>query len=738
MPDDFIIEDEILPQASQGCLWTTFSGNLLGEGRASSACSKPRAAAGSPPSFWSLLQEGSGFGLNPLDAVLEQPDCSIETLLQQEDVLQELRANHQGLIQRLSRPDAALALIDFITKEPSEQLGGGPSFVASQILAWNTPELFEAWVSPDHPEILDRFWAFLDETPAESVSAVIAGYFAGVAAALLERRPEEVTSYLKQRGGEALFERFLERLHSRSLAELLAFLSCAECSSRIIFEPRVVVERLVKLLESPTTDREMQENVALVLGGIIAQGPSLCFAEDLCQLFAGPEMVARLMRLILQAEEPSRASAAASVLAGAMYHTSGLVPQPPEPPPTMDSTEHMSGCTPADVAGVSGPLSQVLPEPVPLLRSISSRSNHGSHAPPPNSGNQLATSVCTHFADLRGFLEEAVGCKVSPPPKPRPGKMGSVLEVILLLTLLVKAHRDVALVAFQKEPVLSVCIKALFFHPWSTLLHNAVIALFSEVLCIVDSTTEALFIGFLSSGGVMESIIAEFLRHQAVKDEAGVKIQRVGYMGHLHQLCCEVRGFVDLAPKCGIALAKLQGWWDRVLPAIEAISRLHAEELGGSLPAHLPGLAQARPEAEEWPEFCLPRPAATAVRPSSSEPIPPEEDAPQLQEEEADAQVAEAELAPPDPAPPEPLVAPQDAAAIAVAPPAGAALETMPGGTSSLGEKMGEGAPAVAAAAAAAATAAGPGEQTGATRAESCSDEEDREGPPPKACCSVL
>lgn len=468
-------------------------------------------------------------------------------------------------------------------------------------------------MSPEHPEILDRFWAYLEDTPPDGVSPVISGYFAGVAAALLERYPKEATGYLQRRGGDALLERFLERLHSRSLAELMAFAACAESPTMVVFGPKLLVDRLVQLLEDSSVDQEAQEHVALVLGGMLAQGPSLCYAEELAKMLAEPSMVERLMKLILHAAEPARASVAASVLAGAVYHTSGVSGHP-DSPVSSPSVANMAVAnmavvspydTPADEAlnlglGLNGAGlgSQVALE-APLLRTVSTRSQY-SYTKPIDSNLELVSSVCSHLADVREFLEEAVDWA----PRPKPGRMSSVLEVILLLTLLVKAQREAALHAFQKEQLLPVCIKALFLHPWSSLLHNAVATLFSEVLCAADSATEVLFMSFVSTGGLMETVVSEFRKHPRGGDDSGQpKVVSVGYMGQLHQLCCEVRSFAKLTPKCGAALAKLKGWVDVVLPALDVTCKMLAEELGGGVPFDAHELAPCY----DWPEGDSPR-----------------------------------------------------------------------------------------------------------------------------------
>ncbi|CAE7798821.1 Ppp6r2, partial [Symbiodinium sp. KB8] len=189
-------------------------------------------AADGGGSFWATFGGGAAQEVSPLEEKLQTPNCSIEGLLDEEDVIQEFKTGNPRLVARLSEPDAIQALMQFITLEPAADAPCARCFrypfVAVELITCGPLKFLELLVNPESCEAMKLLWGFLSSTAPSEVNPVLAGYFARTAAALMSKHQKEVLEYLRQRGPEQLLTEFLDRIHLRSLAELFARLLCAE------------------------------------------------------------------------------------------------------------------------------------------------------------------------------------------------------------------------------------------------------------------------------------------------------------------------------------------------------------------------------------------------------------------------------------------------------------------------------------------------------------------------------
>mmetsp|Transcript_70212 Transcript_70212/g.205876 ORF Transcript_70212/g.205876 Transcript_70212/m.205876 type:complete len:679 (+) Transcript_70212:70-2106(+) len=575
--------------AGGGTVWSTFS--------------VPGVDGGS---FWQMFGDGDFSGASPLDILLESPDCSIEALLDEEDVVQEFKARQSKLVARLCRPDAVLKLVEFITREPpddaSSSLCFAYPFVAMQLITCGVDELFEVWANPDNKEILEQFWSFLDATPASQVNPVLAGYFSRTAAVLFRRCPQAAASSLKARGDEAVFQQFVDRLHSRSIAELFARLVCAESELELVFPTEGLVSRLVSLLQHQGLCADTLENLAMVLRELFARKDTICFTDDLVRDASSRDSVDLLVTHAL-GDDPGRASAAMSMLFSSLYHTSSEEVQatfpvyaPLAPHPLRFDGEEML------TVGVSvneTDVCEALPARMGFDRPM--RSLSGVSVNMPSLNGRLCDFICSHFEQVRAFLDRRIEME-TPSPTPIRGGVSAVgsatLELIFLLALLTRSSRSAVLNAFEREQILPRCFKLLLRHPWSSLLHNAIGSLFSEILAISDEDSVMLVKGFTRPGSIIESVVAEYSAQERFDSGERQRQPRVGYMGQLHVLCCDLRDFCDNSHECGSAVASVRGWSSTVQPAVSATLRVFDQELGVQEGAMPPALARLRSPQE--------------------------------------------------------------------------------------------------------------------------------------------
>mmetsp|Transcript_8420 Transcript_8420/g.15833 ORF Transcript_8420/g.15833 Transcript_8420/m.15833 type:complete len:886 (+) Transcript_8420:37-2694(+) len=587
-----------------GSFWTTFGGPLGG-------------GAASQSSFEQLLQ---------------MPDCSLEALLDEEEVIQEFKAENERLVQRLSKPDAVKALFEFITCEPPEEASSKRCyrypFIAVELMTCGPSRFFQAIVRADQPDILDKLWDFMESTPAADVNPVLAGYFMRAASSIFSKHPAQVGEYLRNRGADALLQRFLERLHVRSLAELLARLLCAEHPSHVVFQADGLVELLLKRLEDSGMSNDTQENVTVIFQELLTMKDQICCGDEILQQLIASSAVSFLVDHIFSGS-PGSVPAATSILSNAVIHsyvavkgisvcasTPTLSPVSPPPVPLLGEE---------DIVNV-GAEDSVVGEAAAAVRATSSPPHSPSTPSKPECPSmwlevrsaQLMRELCSQLPRLRAILDASLE-RTSPLPSPG-GEINAIgsttLEVLGLLAMLARTGCTAILEALLQEQLLPRCLELLFRHPWSSLLHNTVKLTISEIFSTSEGAVRpALVLAFLRDSGLVERVVSEFTKHELeVKTQQGASGRipcRVGYMGHLHSICCELEEYGLKVPECGAALQAISGWSDIVLPALEATHRVHEEKLGGGVQPADRGLAasEAGSSSQVAPSFTEAPPA---------------------------------------------------------------------------------------------------------------------------------
>eukprot|EP00811_Abedinium_folium_P006524 NODE_16012_length_1017_cov_4.326966.p1 GENE.NODE_16012_length_1017_cov_4.326966~~NODE_16012_length_1017_cov_4.326966.p1 ORF type:complete len:280 (-),score=96.76 NODE_16012_length_1017_cov_4.326966:146-985(-) len=215
-------------------------------------------------------------------------------------------------------------------------------------------------------------------------------------------------------------------------------------------------------------------------------------------------------------------------------------------------------------------------------------------------GDKLVDEVCSHLWRVRAVLDASLARE--PPTIAMPfGNVGAVgfvtLEVVQLLTTLVRSSSETVLQEAQRERLLPVCLDIFFRHPWCSILHNSVAKLLSEVLAS-SSTAKAeadaddggggmcnakigdtegadalaevrlcLVEDFLWDGGFLQRAVEEF---RLQREYAPRSPPRVGYMGQLVAMCADVSAYSSRVPKICCRLQKAEGWEEYAVPALMA------------------------------------------------------------------------------------------------------------------------------------------------------------------------
>lgn len=197
--------------------------------------------------FWRF---GGYANISTIDTILDKPDVTLEELLDEADLIQELKQHNTKLIEYL-REDATLAkLLEYViapkpesaatedphapvtlekgkgllfsgndedgeSEEAKEKNRTRYSYVAAEVLSSDNWSICEALM--ESPKLLSKFWSFLKEAPP--LDPLQASYFTKVNEALLDKKTEEMLELFKSLDGAV--KNMLQHVDSPMVMDLL-------------------------------------------------------------------------------------------------------------------------------------------------------------------------------------------------------------------------------------------------------------------------------------------------------------------------------------------------------------------------------------------------------------------------------------------------------------------------------------------------------------------------------------
>jgi SIT4-associating protein SAP185/190 len=169
--------------------------------------------------FWRF---GGYSNISTIDTLLDKPDLKLEDLLEESDLIQELKSHHTKLIEFLRDDDNLHALLQYVIAPPPKRISGEHdepeeeyegdhdqeqdesekkrlkyAYVACEILSCETWSITEALMA--NIQHLTEFWDFLRSSP--TLEPLQAGYFTKVNECLLEKKTEDMLDFFKSLPG---------------------------------------------------------------------------------------------------------------------------------------------------------------------------------------------------------------------------------------------------------------------------------------------------------------------------------------------------------------------------------------------------------------------------------------------------------------------------------------------------------------------------------------------------------
>uniref|UniRef100_A0A8C7ADE3 Protein phosphatase 6 regulatory subunit 2 n=1 Tax=Neovison vison TaxID=452646 RepID=A0A8C7ADE3_NEOVI len=222
-----------------------------------------------------------------VDKLLDREDVTLRELMDEDDVLQECKAQNQKLLGFLCRQQCMEELVSLITQDPPLDMEEKVRFkypnTACELLTCDVPQINDRLGGDE--TLLNLLYDFLDHEPP--LNPLLASFFSKTIGNLIARKTEQVVQFLKKKDG--FVGLLLEHLGTSALMDLLLRLvSCVEPPGlrRDVLHwlnEEKIIQRLVQLIH-PSQDEDRQSNASQTLCDIIRLG-----REQGSQLQEAPE-----------------------------------------------------------------------------------------------------------------------------------------------------------------------------------------------------------------------------------------------------------------------------------------------------------------------------------------------------------------------------------------------------------------------------------------------------------------
>ncbi|KAF7337855.1 Extragenic suppressor of kinetochore protein 1 [Mycena venus] len=227
-----------------------------------------------------------------IDSLLDKEDVSVEAILDEDDLLQECKAQNTRLIDYFQRIDVLQRLLMYVTGQIEGEERGQFKYpyVATEVLCSEIWSIVETCVNSQN-ELLIPFWeAVLERSPEDmKTQMVMASHFAKINAVFLSKKPAEMLAFIRAQPN--IVERLLRHIETPSFVDLLVRIIQLDeqpGGAGVLewLSSENLMTRLLALL-SPTHSADVHTVVAELIKGIISMATPAPGA-GLAELHTGP------------------------------------------------------------------------------------------------------------------------------------------------------------------------------------------------------------------------------------------------------------------------------------------------------------------------------------------------------------------------------------------------------------------------------------------------------------------
>ncbi|XP_026870066.2 serine/threonine-protein phosphatase 6 regulatory subunit 2a [Electrophorus electricus] len=248
-----------------------------------------------------------------IDQLLDREDVTLRELMEEEDVLQECKAQNRRLLLFLSQDHCMQELVSLITEEPPADLEEKTRFkfpnIACELLISDMTVINDKLGGDE--SLLEKLYSFLERDPP--LNPLLASFFSKTIGNLIARKTEQVISFLRKK--HSFISLVLNHIDASAMMDLLLrLISCVEPAPlrqevlNWLNEERLI-QRLTELMHTGR-DEERQSNASQTLCDIIRlsrdqanQMPEATEPDPLLVVLESEENVAQLLKSMFEGEK---------------------------------------------------------------------------------------------------------------------------------------------------------------------------------------------------------------------------------------------------------------------------------------------------------------------------------------------------------------------------------------------------------------------------------------------------
>ncbi|KFQ27825.1 Serine/threonine-protein phosphatase 6 regulatory subunit 2, partial [Merops nubicus] len=207
-----------------------------------------------------------------VDKLLDKEDVTLHELMDEDDILQECKAQNRKLLDFLCQQHCMEQLVTLITHEPPLDMDEKVRFkypnTACELLTSDVPQINDKLGGDE--TLLNILYDFLDHEPP--LNPLLASFFSKTIGNLIARKTEQVIAFLRKK--EQFLGLVLKHIDTSAMMDLLLrLISCVEPAAlrqdvlNWLNEAKII-QRLVELIHS-SQDEDRQSNASQTLCDII-------------------------------------------------------------------------------------------------------------------------------------------------------------------------------------------------------------------------------------------------------------------------------------------------------------------------------------------------------------------------------------------------------------------------------------------------------------------------------------
>lgn len=207
-----------------------------------------------------------------IDKLLDKEDVTLQELMDEDDILQECKAQNRKLLEFICRQECMEELVHLITHEPPEEMEEKVRFkysnTACELLTSDVPQINDRLGGDEN--LLNILYDFLDHEPP--LNPLLASFFSKTIGNLIARKTEQVIVFLRKK--DNFLSLVLNHIGTSAMMDLLLRLvSCVEPAplrQEVLnwLDEEKLIQRLVELIHSSQED-DRQSNASQTLCDVI-------------------------------------------------------------------------------------------------------------------------------------------------------------------------------------------------------------------------------------------------------------------------------------------------------------------------------------------------------------------------------------------------------------------------------------------------------------------------------------